>query len=379
LLFLNPLSLWERVRVRADLKKRLLLQCSNPTALTPCPSTKGRGEKFANVMNVETHGIPDDSVHARAGFTLVELLVVVAIIVVLAGLMLPAIQASRESARRMHCANNLKQIGLAIHAYHDAMGFLPAGNYVNNTAICPGSQGYQTDDRANWMIAILPYLEYRALRQAYVVHAPNEAPANRKVRETFIPEYACPSDQDADKLIVPALGPAAADSLNVPYMPGSYRAMAGRSDGLKFLDNGDFISFPKDWRGPIHAVGILGFTAEKFKNIRDGSSNTIMAGESITRSCPEFRTLWAYSFSFYSLSSATPQARTLYGDYQKADNEGGKGNSLPCRRGWGSCHAQGINFLFCDGAVRFLGTSIDMDVFVGLGTINGKEMVQSPE
>jgi prepilin-type N-terminal cleavage/methylation domain-containing protein/prepilin-type processing-associated H-X9-DG protein len=316
---------------------------------------------------------------ARTGFSLVELLVVMAIIGVLAGLLLPAIQSSRESARRLHCMNNLKQVGLAMHAYHDAMGFLPAGNYVNNAAVCLGSEGYQTDDRANWMIVILPYLEYRALGQAYVVHAPNEAPVNRQVRESFVAEYVCPSDIAADKLIVPAMGPAAADSLNVPYMPGSYRAMAGRSDGLIFLDNGGFISFPKEWRGPIHAVGILGFTAEKIKNIRDGTSNTILAGESTTRTCPEYRTLWAYSYAFYSLSSATPQARTLYGDYQKSVNESGKGNSLPCRRGWGSNHRGGINFLFCDGAVHFLETSIDMDLFAGLGTIDGKEMVQTPE
>jgi prepilin-type processing-associated H-X9-DG protein len=302
-----------------------------------------------------------------------------AIIGVLAGLLLPAIQVSRESARRLHCLNNLKQIGLAIHAYHDAMGFLPAGNFVNNAAICPGSEGYQTDDRANWMISILPYLEYRALGQAYIVHAPNEAPVNRQVRESFVAEYVCPSDISTDKLIVPAMGPAAAGSLNVPYMPGSYRAMAGRSDGLIFLDNGSFISFPKEWRGPIHTVGILGFTAEKIKNIRDGTSHTILAGESTTRTCPEYRTLWAYSFTFYSLSSATPQARTLYGDYQKSVNEGGKGNSLPCRRGWGSNHLGGINFLFCDGAVHFLEISIDMDLFAGLGTIDGKEMVQVPE
>jgi prepilin-type N-terminal cleavage/methylation domain-containing protein/prepilin-type processing-associated H-X9-DG protein len=320
-----------------------------------------------------------DSGATATGFSLVELLVVMAIIGVLAGLLLPAIQASRESARRLHCMNNLKQIGLAIHAYHDTIGSLPAGNYVNNSAICPGSEGYQTDDRANWLISILPYLEYRGLAQTYVLHAPNEAPSNCQVRETFISEYCCPSDLAANRLTVPALGPAAAASLNVRYMPGSYRAMAGRSDGLTFLDNGSFINFPKEWRGPIHVVGILGFTAEKIKNIRDGTTNTIMAGESTTRTCPEYRTLWAYSYSFYSLSSATPQARILYGDYQRAADEGGKGNSQPCRRGWGSNHRGGMNFLFCDGAARFLSTSIDMDLFAGLATIDGKELAQTPE
>jgi prepilin-type N-terminal cleavage/methylation domain-containing protein/prepilin-type processing-associated H-X9-DG protein len=315
----------------------------------------------------------------QGGFSLVEILVVIAIIGVLAGLLLPAIQASRESARRLQCLSNLKQIGLAIQAYNDTMGCLPAGNYVKNAAICPGSEGYQTDDRSNWMIAILPYLEHQSLGQAYVFHAPNEAPVNRQVRESFIAEYICPSDMAANKLIVPALGPAAAGSLNVPYMPGSYRAMAGRSDGLIFLDNGDFLSFPSEWRGPIHTVGILGFTEEKIKNIRDGTSHTILAGESTTRSSPEYRTLWAYSYTFYSLSSATPQARTLWGDYQKSVQEGGKGNSLPCRRGWGSYHPQGINFLFCDGSVHFLSTVIDMDLFASLGTIDGKEIATLPE
>jgi prepilin-type N-terminal cleavage/methylation domain-containing protein/prepilin-type processing-associated H-X9-DG protein len=309
----------------------------------------------------------------RDGFSLVELLVAMAIIGVLIALLLAAVQAARESARRMQCANNLKQIGLTVHAYNDAMAHLPPGNYVNSAAVCPGSQGYRTNDRANWLIAILPYVEQRALGQAYVYHAPNEAPVNRQVRESLVPEYSCPADTFREKLIVPALGPAAPDSLNVPYMSGSYRAMAGRSDGLTFLDNGDFIAFPRQWRGAIHTVGVLDFTVEKIKNIRDGTTNTIMAGESTTRTSCEYHTLWAYSYAFYSLSSATPQERTLSGDYDACRNCPGKGNSLPCRRGWGGNHRGGANFLFCDGSCRFFDPSIDMDLFASLATIDGRD------
>lgn len=318
----------------------------------------------------------------RAAFTLVELLVVLAIVGILMGLLLPAVQAARESARCLQCANHLRQIGTAIHIYHDALQTLPAGNYASTWGICPGSNPPQnstdSEDRANWMILLLPYLEHRALHKSYNFQASNEDAKNKAVRESVVAEYVCPSDVGTARLQIPRLGPAAADALNVPYLPGSYRAMAGRSDGYVFLDGGYFTAFPRHYRGPIHVVGILDFTPETFKNIRDGTSQTLMVGESVTRTSPGFRTLWAYSYSFYSLSSATPQARVLWGDYDRCRSEGGQGLSLPCRRGWGSNHPGGLNFLLCDGSVHFLNTEIDPELFAGLATIAGKEAVVLP-
>src|SRR5574340_77176 len=104
----------------------------------------------------------------RRGFTLVELLVVIAIIGILIALLLPAIQAAREAARRMSCANNLRQIGVAIHGYHAAHDSFPPGNIIKEAGVCPGANpGVASEDGANWAIFILPYLEQRTLYDAY--------------------------------------------------------------------------------------------------------------------------------------------------------------------------------------------------------------------
>jgi prepilin-type N-terminal cleavage/methylation domain-containing protein/prepilin-type processing-associated H-X9-DG protein len=318
----------------------------------------------------------------NSAFTLIELLVVIAIIGVLLGLLLPAVQAARETARRMRCANNLKQIGLALHAFHNANEAFPPGNFAQTAGVCPGSRrpgiDIPSEDRANWMILILPYLDQKPLSEAYDLSTYNEAPENRGVRETPVATYLCPSDVAVDELIVPALGPASEWGLSVPYMPGSYRGVAGRSDGQMFLDWGFDVSYPRRWRGPLHVIGILGYTPESIGDIEDGSSNTLLVGESTTRTSPTYRTLWAYSYAFYSLSSTTPQARTLSGDYERCRAAGGEGLSLPCRRGWGSFHSGGLNFLFCDGAVRFLDQGMDMPLLADLGTIAGGEPAEVP-
>jgi prepilin-type N-terminal cleavage/methylation domain-containing protein len=319
------------------------------------------------------------------GFTLIELLVVVAIIGILISLLLPAVKMTREAARRTTCASNLRQIGTALHNYHETEGSFPPGNYAETAGVCTGGQrpgvDYDPEDRANWMIAILPYVEQGTLYETYNFQTYNEAPDNRQVRETSVPVYVCPNDVDTNQLVMPAMGAAQDDptwGMSVPYKPGSYRGVAGRSDGRQFLDWSMDVSYPREWRGPIHMVGVLGFTTERMADIRDGASNTLMVGESITKTNPGYRTLWAYSYAFYSLSSVTPQKRILYGDYDRCRAHDDTGHSLPCRRGWGSGHGDGLHFLFADASVHYVSTSTDVELLAQLATIDGGERAVPP-
>lgn len=315
----------------------------------------------------------------RAGLTLVELLVVIAIVVLLLTLLVTGILMVREASRRMSCASHLKQIGLALHNYHGSHRCFPPGNLIRHAGICPEPHDLGTsEDRRNWLIAILPYVEQKSLYDRYDDRAVNEAPSNQAVRETWVATYVCPSDRDNEELAVPANGPAGAWTLGVAYMPGSYRAMSGRSEGLRFLDSNAFATYPNRWRGAIHTVGAKGFATESFMTIRDGASNTWLVGESTTRSEHNWRTFWAYSYAHYTLSAATPESRILLGDYEECVELGGVGKSDPCRRGWGSYHSNGLNFLLCDGSVRFICTSIDMELFAELATIDGAETVRVP-
>src|SRR5262245_14338970 len=124
---------------------------------------------------------------ATTGFTLVELLVVIAIIGLLMAMLLPAVQLARESARRASCVNNLRQLGPAIHMYHDAHDAFPPGGYSPDP--CCSNESYTC-----WTIQILPFLEQKAIYDLYNQTVTNESPENRTVRETFIPVYSCPSD-----------------------------------------------------------------------------------------------------------------------------------------------------------------------------------------
>src|SRR5262245_60434469 len=172
-------------------------------------------------------GCKDPAIRGRigppaSGFTLVALLVVIAIIGVLVALMLPAVQTARESARRTSCLNNLHQIGTAIQLYHDVQKMFPPGGV--NTGPCCSTESY-----SSWPIAILPFLEQKTLYDRYSQGETNESLANGFVRQQFVAVYACPSEPRPKAKERPESGPA--NDLRLQYMPGSYRGVGGRSDG----------------------------------------------------------------------------------------------------------------------------------------------------
>lgn len=316
-----------------------------------------------------------------SGFTLVELLVSVAIIALLMALILPAVQAARESARTVDCKNRLRQIALALHGYHTARNTFPAGIEIKPPGDC---LKFESREGANWLISILPYIEEQAVFGQYRGNYFNEAPENEAVRTASVSLYSCPGDELAGQKIVPSLGPIAPSIyVNLPYMTGSYRGVSGASAGMLFYDSvtsGDNSKVTKI-RGVLHAArtGRESSDCEKITTIADGTSNTLMVGESVTSSNPGMHTLWAYSFSFYTLSAITPQDRTLLGDYEKCQSTWGLGGNLPCQRGWGSSHPRLLNFAYADGSVRSLTDLTDLQALVQMATIQGGETQASPE
>jgi prepilin-type N-terminal cleavage/methylation domain-containing protein/prepilin-type processing-associated H-X9-DG protein len=332
----------------------------------------------------------------RRAFTLIELLVVIAIIAILIGLLLPAVQKVRDAAARIQCSNNLKQIGLAVHNYHDTNGKLPPGNqYVAGTGAFAGRFNYYD----TWTISILPYVEQDNLFKLFDPTLPNAvpdatSPRMAAARQTFVKVYWCPSETLPATPSQPESGPGGSLSGRPNYMPGSYRAVSGATYGFQNLTTGSGdaywddqgqTSFLMGWnsgfRGPMHAVSTAGGTSqETLVTISDGTSNTLMVGEYVTKSHQSRRTFWGYAYTSYNQSSITiGQSRTLLPDFDQCVAIGGLGGSNVCKRGWGSLHGGGrINFVMCDGSVRSISTSVDVNrVLPAMATIAGGETVDT--
>ena len=339
-------------------------------------------------MRISAHQKSSDfrSALFRPAFTLVELLVVIAIIGVLVALLLPAIQAAREAARRAQCQNNLKQVALASLNYASAhSGELPPGG-VTNGPCC------STRSDESWSIMILPYLELQNLYDQYDLKSHNISYANLKVLQTIVPAFLCPSDEETDVLERPESGPGK----NVKMARGSYRANTGRCGDppTGWWDSpGQTSALNPSWAGPFHAFGTppKGFyenanSVATLRQITDGLSNTLFFGEMTSRATSSGnvrlvnatvrrRTFWAYTYTSYNKSCVVPQTRTLLVDFGRCVEVGGPGGSNPCKRAWGSLHPGGLLFTFGDGSVRFIQTSIDMQVFASMATMAGEEVV----
>jgi type II secretory pathway pseudopilin PulG len=303
---------------------------------------------------------------------LIELLVVIAIIGVLIALLLPAVQKVREAANTIACKNNLKQIGLALHNYHDANEHFPAGSRATSLSTC-----YD-----NWAIAILPYVEQGNLGNLYNPLKLNEDSANAAVQQALVKIFVCPTDPDGFTPIHPFGGPGVSQL----YMPSSYKGVEGLADGVNYWDRYTdvvhlLIENHRDWIGPLHVtVPEAGIGVERIATITDGTSNTLLVGEYQTSTSQTHRAFWSYSYWEWSLSAASKGTRNLDGTYQTApyillaDYEAcaameANSSKSACKRGWSSLHPGGIDFVLCDGSVRTVSRGIDMLLFEHLTTI----------
>ncbi len=320
------------------------------------------------------------------GFTLVELLVVIAIIGVLVALLLPAVQAAREAARRSQCMNNLRQVGLGVLNFEQVNQSLPAGSTTFRSGI--GGPYFST-----WSVDILPFMEQQNTYNLWIQKEPFSSPANQALRETFMDVLQCPSDTELDLLATPESGPGS--RRRMLWGPGSYRAMSGHSLGVNgdhYWDNPEAAKtdyeeeMPLERRGAMHTVatnppsgGSRGGGKRKFSpvhlaQITDGTSNTFLVGEYHTATYQSRRSFWAYAYTSYNQSSAFFESRTLLADYSKCVDIGG-GGAHTCKRAWGSLHAGGaIQFVFCDGSVHSVSPDVDMEIFVATATIQNEEI-----
>jgi prepilin-type N-terminal cleavage/methylation domain-containing protein len=339
----------------------------------------------------------------RSGFTLIELLVVIAIIAILIGLLLPAVQKVRDAAARLQCQNNLKQVALACHNHHDAVGTFPAGAVVK---VGPPSNTL-ADHYDTWAVTVLPYIEQDNLHRLWDRNAPNpipdaQHPQMAALRKTLVKVYNCPSDPNPFDPLTPASMGTQNYSSIPQYMPSNYRAVAGTTFGGRSGkdDTGGDANWDDAWNGQVHYLmgfrpgwrGIMYATQQgnargrgpvgspvKMTDITDGTSNTLMLGEYATKTEPRRRTFWAYAYTSYNMSVVTiAQSRTLIPDFQLCDRTPPRTNgNNQCKRGWGSFHAAGMmNFALGDGSVRSVSPNIDMNTTMpALGSIGGGEIV----
>lgn len=304
----------------------------------------------------------------RAGFTLIELLVVIAIIAILIALLVPAVQKVRESAARTQCQNNMKQIALAVHAYHDVYKKFPRN-------ASPNHFGYDDNGRSwSWMAAILPYIEQEPLYKQLVnpatttnVVSINYYTFNERQAQhaTIVTVYMCPSDSPgANPSFNRANGSTGAGAGLTNYRGvsgsnwcwGSY-TNTGPSGDCNGLDNGNGLFFRQD------NVTLRGQTIH---GIADGSSNTFMIGEDI----PDMNQHCGWTRSNYANGTCSiPLNNAMQSGQPGFNNPGDWPNVYSFR----SRHTGGANFAFGDGRIQFVSATIDINVYRALATRNGGE------
>jgi prepilin-type N-terminal cleavage/methylation domain-containing protein/prepilin-type processing-associated H-X9-DG protein len=339
----------------------------------------------------------------RSAFTLIELLVVIAIIAILIGLLLPAVQKVREAAARMKCSNNLKQLALACHNYHDQIGKLPPAIQMRpGVSRNQGGNSIVRDFGPNWLVLILPYMEEKPLYDTVangINNYLNAAGVDRSwqaIVGTKVNKFLCPSDDGADIFWKGVSGSAGTPVPAQGWARGNYACNAGgihdeSQTGWNSTENGasPIVGGPNgsatNWinaEGVVkgtHSAGVMcinfGATLTQLAN-QDGSSNTILLGEIRTGSYlspQDSRGVWALGFPGASVICGAsswdcrqPNSREDNSDDCTAcvddpKNAMGAWPGCPFQQATArSRHTGGVNVAMGDGSVRFVRDTVSM-------------------
>jgi len=345
---------------------------------------------------------------------------VIAIIAVLIALLLPAVQAAREAARRSQCVNNMKQLGLAIHNYHSTFNVIPAdGMFLGPAFGTAQGVGPGWGWNASWLVTLLPQMEQTPMYNAYNFKDGADQPSNNTVGFTLISSLICPSDSQKTR-------PAS------PWGPNSYHGNHGGPGQIQNWSGAitqNFTNYPAAWWGAEGNMAFFGF-----ESITDGTSNTALLSEKLmglTNNPTVFPGDANAKRGFFPATYSTnrnqgsmggpdavaalnacksiPRATGSGGSYLSGahwslaypwhhSNSSYRHHNTPngyscynlsdicCVNPWGgvtdiitatSNHPGGVNVCNCDGSVRFVKDSVAPQIWWGYGTISGGEIISS--